>query len=402
MGEVFSDEEIRGIRSMTPGCHGERIHLNHCGSSLPDTRVLDVQVDHLHREAEIGGYEAAVEAEEAESAVYESLARLVGGRAHEIARMEHATDAWNAAFWSIPMRSGQRILTHEHDYGANFVAFARAREIHGVEIVVLPSDASGQLDLDALDLALAEPDRVALTSLAWVPTSGGLVNPAASVGARTRAAGVPLLVDACQAVGQLVVDVERIGCDFLSATGRKFLRGPRGTGFLWVREDVLDRVSVSQPDHHGFDWSLTEGVRPRPGARRFEHWEYAHAGWLGLGAAADVALELGIDRIEATIALRAEELRARLMAIGMDVRDQGEVKSGIVTATHPAVDAAALRAGLEGRRINVTTTHDDSARMDHESRGITSMLRLSVHCMTTVEELDEAAWALDELINDLR
>lgn len=398
MAEPFGDDEIAHIRSTTPGCRGDRIHLNHAGSSVPDQRVLDAQIGHLRLEAEIGGYEAAAAAEEREAAVYESLARLVGGRADEIARVEHATAAWNAAFWSIPMRAGQRILTHEQDYGANFVAFARAREVHGVEVTVLPSDEWGQVDIEELERALGDPGEVALISLAWVPTSGGLVNPAGRVGALARAAGVPFLLDACQAVGQLSIDVESIGCDFLSATGRKFLRGPRGTGFLWVSPTVLDRVRVSQPDHHGFDWTLADGATPRPGATRFEYWEYSHADWLGLGAAADVALELGPDRIQSTIARRAESLRRRLRDADFEVHDRGIAKAGIVTATHAAVASADLRAALAGAGINTTTTHDDSAKVDHAARGVGPMLRLSVHVTTTEDELDRAVDVLTSAV----
>ncbi|MEM1331880.1 MAG: aminotransferase class V-fold PLP-dependent enzyme [Actinomycetota bacterium] len=398
MGTPFTDEEIERIRANTPGCRGDRVHLNHAGSSLPDQRVLDAQIGHLRREAEIGGYEAAAEAEAREAAVSTSLARLIGARPDEIARMEHATAAWNAAFWSVPKRSGQRILTHEQDYGANFVAFARAREAHGVEVTVLPSDEWGQIDLGALAEALSSPDDVALISLAWVPTSGGLVNPAGRVGDLARAAGVPFLLDACQAVGQLDIDVGAIGCDLLSATGRKFLRGPRGTGFLWVSPAILDRLTVSQPDHHGMDWTLDGGLVPRAGARRFEHWEYSHADWLGLGAAADVALELGLDRIQPTVARRADALRRLLRDAGFVVHDQGIAKAGIVTASHPGVDAAALRIGLAAAGINTTTTHPDSARVDHAARSLEPMLRLSVHVTTTDAELDRAVDVLCALV----
>ena len=142
---------------------------------------------------------------------------------------------------------------------------------------------------------------VALVSLTHVPTNGGLVNPAAEIGALARSADVPFLLDACQSVGQLDLDVDVIGCDFLSATGRKFLRGPRGTGFLYVRESILDRVRPAQPDHHGADLVTSDRYELAPGAQRFEYWEYNHAAWLGLGAAVEHALSWGTDRIEATV-----------------------------------------------------------------------------------------------------
>ncbi|MGA9279422.1 aminotransferase class V-fold PLP-dependent enzyme [Ilumatobacter sp.] len=388
MAGTFGDDEITAIRAATPGCTDDLIHLNHAGSSLPPQRVLDIQIAHLRREAAIGGYEAAAEAADRSAAVYDSIAALIGSRPSEIARMEHATAAWNAAFWSIPMERGQRIVTHDHDYGANRIAFLRAREVHGVEIERIPSDADGQIDIDRLAGALSRPSEVAVVSLAWIPTSGGLVNPAAEVGSLTRDAGVPFLLDACQAVGQLEIDVEAIGCDFLSASGRKFLRGPRGTGFLYARDAILDRVTPSQPDHHGADWVALDRYEFVDGARRFEYWEHDHAAWLGLGAAVDDANELGIARIHATIDERAEELRARLRDVGMTVHDQGVERCGIVTTTHPTIPVGELRERLATGSIHASLTNPGSARADLEARGLGSLLRLSVHCTTTSDEID--------------
>ena len=397
MATRFSDDEIDAIRSVTPGCTHDLVHLNHCGSSLPPQVVLDAQIEHLRREAVIGGYEAAREMADTEAAVYDSIAALVGANPHEVARMEHTTAAWNAAFWSIPMRAGQRIITHDHDYGANWIGFLRAVEVRGVEIDRIPSDADGQIDLDRLSAALARPDDVALVSLAWIPTSGGLVNPAAGVGALTRAADVPFLLDACQAVGQLEIDVASIGCDFLTATGRKFLRGPRGTGFLYARDAIIERVTPAQPDHHGADWVALDRYEFARGARRFEYWEFDHAAWLGLGAAVDHAVGLGVDRIEVTVAQRAEALRSALREVGMSVHDQGVERCGIVTATHPTASTTEVAAVLSAASINVSTTFAGSARADMENRGLPSMVRMSVHCTTTVAEIDRTIAVLRTL-----
>jgi selenocysteine lyase/cysteine desulfurase len=390
---LFTDEEIAEARALTPGCgpNLRRAHLNHAGCSLPPATVLDAQMYHLQREALEGGYEAAAATVDLDDAVYDSIARLIGASPGEIARFEHATAAWNAAFWSLPMEEGQRILVHDHEYGANAVAFIRAAETKGVIIERVPSDESGQVSVAAMADALAGGD-VALVSLTHVPTNGGLVNPAVEIGALTRAAGVPYLVDACQSVGQLDLDVDEIGCDFLSATGRKYLRGPRGTGFLFVRESILDRAIPSQPDHHGADLVAIDRYELAPDARRFERWEYNHAAWLGLGAAVDHALSWGIDRIESTVAARADELRAMLRDAGFLVHDQGVRQCGIVTTTSGAPNgpsAQDLWDMLTLHWINSSITLEGSSRYDVEHRHLPPMLRLSVHYTTTTDELTE-------------
>ena len=225
--EPLSDAQIERLRADTPGA-GSVVHLNHAGSSLPPNTVLDAHIDHLRAEAQMGGYEAAAAAADRITAVYGDLATLVGGSVGEIARFEHATAAWNALFWSLPMRPGQAVLTNEVVYGSDLVGMLLAAQRRGVEVVIVPSGADGRIDLDELERLL--DGDVAAVCATHVPTNGGVVNPVAEIGARTRAAGVPYLLDACQSVGQLEIDVAAIGCDLLSTTGRKYLRGPRGTG----------------------------------------------------------------------------------------------------------------------------------------------------------------------------
>ena len=389
---VLTDLEVEHARAVTPGCAPEldQIHLNHAGASLPPRVVVDTQLEYLQREATVGGYELANERAADLDAVAGSIARLLHARPHEIGRFENATAAWNAAFWSVPMAPGQRILVHDHEYGANSVAFLRAFEEYGVVIERVRSDESGQVSVAAMADALSGGD-VALVSLTHVPTNGGLVNPAAEIGALARSADVPFLIDACQSVGQLDIDVDVIGCDFLSATGRKFLRGPRGTGFLYVRESILDRVRPAQPDHHGADLEASDRYVLAPGAQRFEYWEYNHAAWLGLGAAVDHALGWGTDRIEATVTLRATQLRERLVDAGWRVYDQGVRQCAIVTVGSGRSDgptAEELAARLTERRIHSTWTLAGSSRYDVERRNLPSLLRLSVHYTTTVDELD--------------
>jgi selenocysteine lyase/cysteine desulfurase len=383
--------EVDDLRSTIP-FDADRIHLNHAGDSPSSTAVVQAQIDHLRLESLIGGYEAADRRSDADDAVYSSIARLLGCGSHEIARQEHATAAWNAAFWSIPMRPGQRILTAEAAYGANAVGYLHAERHSGVSIEVIRSDRHGQVDVD--ELAARVDDDVALIAITHVPTNGGLVNPAAEVGAIARAAGVPYLLDACQSVGHLDLDVGEIGCDLLSATGRKYLRGPRGTGFLYVSDRLVDRLEPAMPDHHGATWVDSRRYELAPHARRFEHWEYHHAAWLGLGVAVDETLAIGADRIEATIRQQSDRLRARLAENDLPVFDLGTDRCGIVTTTVPGVEPLVARDRLRDAGINVSVTQRASTRWDFERRDLDALLRVSVHATTTDDEVERA---IDEL-----
>lgn len=391
---ALTDQEVAQQRDLTPGAH-HVAHFNHAGSSLPTQAVLDAQVNYLTNEAHIGGYEAAAESQHAHDAVYDSIASFIGAGAGEIARAEHATTAWNAAFWSLPMEAGQRILTVEAEYGANAVAFLRAKERYGIEIEVVASAPQGQVDLDAFEKALC--GDVALVALTHVPTNGGLVNPAAEVGALTKAAGVPYLLDACQSVGQLNIDVSAIGCDLLSASGRKYLRGPRGSGFLYANSEILTRLKPNQPDHHGAPWISPDRYEFRDDARRFEYWEFNHASWHGLGVAVEHAQSIGIDRIESTIEQRADELRTALAEHGLPTFDIGVQRCGIVTTNVPGVEPAEAKAALREQHINVSVTDPATTWWDATRRELTNMLRVSVHYTTTSDEIDQVVTALREL-----
>jgi len=392
MTTPLSTEEVAELRAQTPGAELVT-HFNHAGSSLPPQQVLDAQIGHLEREARTGGYEAAADMAEEETAVYDSIARLIGGRPHEIARVEHATTGWNAGFWSLPMESGQRIVTAEAAYGANAMGYLRAVQRKGVSIDVVPSDASGQVDVAEMERRMG--DDVALVAITHVPTNGGLVNPAAEVGAVAKAAGVPYLLDACQSVGQLHIDVHEIGCDLLSTTGRKYLRGPRGTGFLWASENIIDRLEPDHPDHYSAHWDRPDGYTVAPNAQRFELWEYSHAGWLGLGAAADVALDIGTERIEATVRQQADRFRAALTAAGgITMYDLGKRPCGLITLNVDGVDATTVKTALRAQDINVSVSEPHSTLWDATRRSLPETVRASVHYLTTDDEIDRVVAAL--------
>ncbi len=378
--------DIEQVRTDTPGVESV-VHFNNAGSALPPSVVLDTVVDHLRREATIGGYEAKDEAEARLDAVYDSIARLIGGRPDQVAIIENATRAWDMAVYGYPFAPGDRIVTSRAEYVSNVVAMLQLRKRVGVELVLIDDDADGQIDLAALDAELAA--GAAMVAITHIPTSGGLVNPAAEVGELCRKHDVFYVLDACQSAGQVPIDVGEIGCDVLSSTGRKYLRGPRGTGFLWVSDQALDRIEPPFLDLHAAAWTEDLEYEIRPDARRFENWETYYGGKLGLGAAVDYALDIGVEAAAERIMELGELLRERLRSIdGVFVHDKGVQRCGIVTFSLASVSAEDVQQRLLAKGINTTTSGPAHARFDLGARGLDGVVRASVHYYNTADEID--------------
>ena len=383
--------DVSRARAATPGC-ADRAHLNNAGAALMSQGVLGTVIEHLDLESRLGGYEAARATEERFEQVYSSIGQVIGCSVDEVAIVDNATAAWHLAFASIPLTEGDTILTSEAEYATNFIMYLKVARECGVEIRVIPSDEAGQLDVSELGAAI--DDRTRLISVSHVPTNGGLINPASEIGAVARDAGIPYLLDACQSVGQLVVDVEEIGCDFLAATGRKFLRGPRGTGFLYASREMLDRVEPPLVDMHGAEWIEPDRYELRPNARRYETWEFNHAAVLGLGAAVDEALGWGLADIEEQVTSLGASLREKLDDAGFETYDIGRRLCAIVTTHVPGVDSNQVMERLFDMGVNVSVTGPSSTRIDAERRQLPELIRLSPHYYNTEDELDVAVAAL--------
>lgn len=388
--------DLARIRAETPGC-ARVLHLNAAGSSLPSRRTLDATLDHLKLEAEIGGYEAADQARDTLDGFYPSVARLIGAEESEIGFVENATRAWDLAFYSLDFKPGDRILTCVSEYSSNYISYLQVAKKTGAEIVVVPDDKHGQIDLAALERAIDK--RTKLVSISHIPTQGGLVQPAEAVGKIVNDAGVLYLLDACQSVGMMPIDVKKIGCDFLSATGRKYMRGPRGTGFLYARTRSTSRIEPIFLDNHAARWTGDQEYTVLGDAKRFENWERYFAGVIGLKVAADQANELGMEAVWTRLRQLADGLRARLAKLnGVTLTDLGVVKGAIVTFAVKDADHTALKMALRSQGINVSVSTQFSSRLDLKGRGLRDVMRASVHVYNTEDELDRFVDALDSLI----
>ena len=389
--------DVDQVRADTQGI-AHSTHLLACGSALMPTCVVEAVIAHTQLEAQIGGYEAQASQAELLDKVYWSVAGHIGAAAQEIALMENATVAWCHAFYALPLKPGSRILTCEAEYAANYVAFLQRAKRDNLKIEVIPSDETGALDLAALEEAMG--DDVGVVAITWVPTNGGLVNPAVEVGRIANAHGVPYLLDACQAAGQMQIDVEELGCDFLSATGRKYLRGPRGTGFLYVKDKWLDFLEPAMIDHFGAPWVARDKYELRDDARRFESWENSYALRAGLGAAIDYADQIGINQIHDRVTFLAEGARKALSEVSaVTVRDLGQSPCGIVSFSIEGFEAQSIVKEMAAWGYIIGASAHSSTRIDSERRNLPTLLRIAPHYYNTEEEVRGAVERLSSLIH---
>ena len=378
--------DLEKVRAETPGLQNGT-HLMACGSSLMPKPVIDAVINYTLLEGEIGGYEAeAIKQEELDS-IYATVAQSIGAQKHEIAILENATVAWMNAFYALPIKPGSRILTSEAEYAANYVAFMARAKKDALTIDIVPSNGAGALDLEQLERQI--DDRVGLIAITWIPTNGGLVNPAEGVGKIAKKYKIPFLLDGCQAVGQMVVDVKKIGCDFFSATGRKFLRGPRGTGYLYISETWLELMHPVMIDHFGAPWIAREKYLLREDARRFETWENSYALRVGLNCAINYASEIGMEAIQERTWLLAKYCRNLLGEVkGVKLTDLGDQKCGIVSFYIEGFVSVEVVSKLAILNIIIGTSSPPTTLIDSEIRQLPVLLRASPHYYNTHNEIE--------------
>jgi selenocysteine lyase/cysteine desulfurase len=387
--------DLAAERSSTPGCL-DQVFLDSAGSSLPPDRVVAAVVSHLRREAEVGGYRAGAERADDLCALRVGLGQVLGCSDDLVALTDSATRAWNQFVTALRWSPGGRVLICGNEYGANAIALLRRVRADACTVEVVPTDASGQVDLDALDAMLDE--RVRLVSVVHVPTNSGQVAPVREITDRAHRVGALVVLDACQSVGQLAIDVVELGVDALSGSGRKWLRGPRGTGFLYLRRELLETLEPAAADMRGATWTAADAYELRPDAARFELWEGDVAGRLGLKEAVDHLLELGTQAVEQAVRRNAADLRTALAALpGVAVQDTGEDLAGIVSFTVDGLDPYDVRDRLLEDHVTVSVSDLASTRLDMTRRGLDAVVRASPHYFVSPEDLAAAVDAVARL-----
>jgi len=398
MSRPADPPELARWRADTPGSD-RVIHLNNAGAALQPAAVRDAVLRHLELEQEIGGYEAADARVDALRDAYEAVGRLIGASGRNVAMQQNSTVAFAQAFAAFDLRRGDLILTSRADYASNQIMYLALSRRVGVEVVRAPDAPEGGIDPQAVR-ELIRRRRPTLLALSWIPTNSGLVQPAEPIGEICRESDIPYILDACQAVGQMPVDVGRLHCDYLAAATRKFMRGPRGVGFLYVSDRALEAGAYPLTvDMHGADWTDPETFALKPDARRFEQWEISHALVLGAGAAAGYALEVGIGKARERSWGLAASVRERLAEMdGIRVLDRGRSLCAIATAELGGRNAERVKLALRARGINTSSPLREDAVIDMDEKRAASAIRISPHYYNTADEIDRALAALAEVL----
>lgn len=376
------------LREQTPGCR-TKIHFNNAGAALMPQAVVEAMQNYLHLEAVTGGYEAAdLQAKEI-AGFYTSAAQLLNCQPENIAFTSSATNSFARALSSIPFKSGDSILLAHEDYISNQIAFLSLKKRFGLEIIRAKSLPEGGVDVEDMK-RLMDKHRPKLVSLTHVPSNTGLIQPVAEVGKLCAERNLYYLVDGCQSAGQLPIDVREIHCDFFTGTLRKFLRGPRGAGFLFVSDRIIkEKLEPLFIDMRGADWVAANEYTPRMDARRFEDWELPYALVSGSKAAIDLAVSLGPNEIQNRNTLLGTRVRSGIAKLdGLTVLDKGKNQSSIITVKIPGHQAAEVLTTLRNQQINTSVGHRSFALLDFEAKQVEWALRISPHYYNTEQEVD--------------
>lgn len=401
---IFTVAEVQQFRNDTQGCKNV-IHLNNAGAGLMPDVVTQAQLDHIKLEAEIGGYEAAALRADIINEFYEQAAYLFNCKPSNMAFTASATDSYTRALSSIPFKTGDIILTDNDDFVSNQIQFMSLQKRLGVKIVHIKNAAIGGVDLNDLEEKLKkyQPKLLAITH---IPTNSGLVQPVEEIAkiyssySQTYPDLTWYILDACQSAGQMKLDVQQLKCDFLSVTNRKFLRGPRGTGSLYIADRAL--AAGLEPlfiDMRGATWTEKDLYVQQPDAKRFEDWEFAYSTVIGTKVAIEYCRRVGEDKIWQQVQLLSGMLRQKLAVIDkIRILDRGPQLGSLVTFTVAGSEPLLIVNGLKDRRINVVPSYRAFGVIDFDEKGTQWAVRASPHYYNTVDEMETFVESLKEII----
>lgn len=375
-------------RNDTPGA-ATVVHLNNAGCSLATDSVLAAQHAYLDAEATLGGYETALAHEEVAARFYELGAQVIRADADEMGYCHSATHAWRKVLFSLPLLQGATIAFDESIYGGNLIALLDGQRRLGWRLIPIPIAPSGLIDGEVLADVL-DRSRVDLLAVTHMPAQSGVVNDLQLIARNAEAGGALTLVDACQSLGHVPIDVTRDRIDAMVFTGRKYLRAPRGTGGYFVRRTLLEGLAPFAPDIQSAEvLDRRMAWRIRDGSRRLEEWERNWANVIGAVAALEYLVGLDASWIFSRISRTAEQLVATLRTVpGVEVRRRSAERGGIVVFDVPGRDLLEIRDRLRGAGVNVMFAGPQNAPLEMFARQERGWLRASVHYFNDESDLE--------------
>lgn len=394
----ISPEEISQFRLDTQGVQN-KIHFNNAGTSLPPEIVVKTMIHYLEEESIRGGYETEAKYLEELENLYPLVAKFINADREEIALVENASMAWGIAFQGIHWEKGDEIIVSEMEYSTNVLGFLNAKKRFGIKIIKIDQDPEGDFPLQDLEKAIGPKTK--LIAMTHIGSGSGSVLPVNEIGEIAQKHHVLYLLDACQTLGQIPINVKEIGCDFLSVTGRKYMRAPRGTGFLYIRKGIQDYLNVYFMDGHSVVGIEEDEYKPREDARKFELYEKNRAIQLGFGKALEYASRIGMDRIWERIQMLSTLFRLELSKLDkVEVQDSGGVKCGIVTFTVQGMDSQDIKTKLAENQINVSVGNTKSTLYYMNKKHLKNVVRASIHYYNTEEEIQTFCRVLESIMED--
>lgn len=387
---------VEQFRRDTPGCTG-RIHLNNAGCSLHPQIVVDTVTNYLRDEAIYGGYELAAERQDAIQDFYRAAATLLHTQPHQIAFVNSATDGFSKALSTLPFAAGDHIVTTINDYVSSQIQFTALQQRFGVQIVYAANTETGEVDVEDVR-RLIRTYNPKLVSITHVPNNTGMIQPVYEIGALCAEADVWFFVDACQSAGQIPLDVSAMQCDFLSFSMRKFMRGPRGAGVLYVSQKALDAGLMPMlPDMRGADWTGKFAFEALNDARRFEYVEQSYALLLGSAVAMRYYLQADVDAVHAYTNALCAYARAQLSAMPhITLLDKGKHTSNIISLVSAKSDIHTFRDILFQHGIQCGAANKKFALLDFTAKEVEGAVRISPHYYNTQAEIDRLIEVIQE------
>lgn len=393
--KTLSNAQLARIRRDTPGLKG-RLNLDNAGSSFMATPVIERMKAALEQDVLLGGYVAQEQQQNELDDIYPTLAALFGGLATDYAVVGSAVDGWTKAFYSLPLELGDNIVTAYTEYCANYVAYLQLKEKRGVEIRVARMAAEGGVDLEHLESLVDANTK--LISITHMPSSSGEIVDVAAVGRIARKHDILFQLDACQSAGHIPLNVNDLGCDIMTGTARKFLRGPRGIGFLYVNERARQKMEPIVLTNQSAAWVQSDKYDLRSDTRVFEAWERSVVNQLGFKAALDYYQNIGVKEAGHTLLNVADYLRSGLaVKSNVSMTCPHSARSAIITFNLTGLSPEDVKMRMEGHGISTQIASVNHTRLDLEARQIDKAVRVSPHYYTTSEDVDRFLDVLDQI-----